>query len=108
MAWQLKQQSSVALSTAEVEFVAAAVGVKELLGVCNLLEEVGVHVELPMSAYVDNQTALKQLADEAMSTAQKHVDGKVKFVRDAVERGIVNPTYVATEEMLANVLTKRA
>ncbi|GMF37860.1 unnamed protein product [Phytophthora fragariaefolia] len=42
--WQVKQQSSVALSTAEVEFVAAAVGAKESLGIKNLLSEIGVQV----------------------------------------------------------------
>ena len=76
----MKQQSDVALPTAEAESVAADVGVKELLGVRNLLEEVGVHVELPMSAYVDNQAAIKQLENEATSSAQKRVDVTVKFV----------------------------
>uniref|UniRef100_A0AAV1TH22 Uncharacterized protein n=1 Tax=Peronospora matthiolae TaxID=2874970 RepID=A0AAV1TH22_9STRA len=50
VAWQVKQQSSLVLSTAKAEFVAAAVGVNELLGVRNLLEEVGVQFELPMKA----------------------------------------------------------
>uniref|UniRef100_A0AAV1U6M1 Reverse transcriptase Ty1/copia-type domain-containing protein n=1 Tax=Peronospora matthiolae TaxID=2874970 RepID=A0AAV1U6M1_9STRA len=53
VAWQVKQQSAVALSTAEDEFVAAAVGVKDLLGVRTLLEEVGVQIELPMKALVN-------------------------------------------------------
>ena len=96
VARQVKQQSSVALSTAEADFVAAAVGVKELLGVRNLLEEVGVHVELPMSACVDNQANIQELVNGATSSAQKHVDVTVKFVRDTVKIGIVNPTYVAT------------
>ena len=55
---------------------------------------------------MDNQVAIKQMGNEATSSAQKNVDVKVKFVRDKVERGIVNPTYVATDDMLADVLTK--
>ena len=53
--WQVKQQSAVALSTAEAEFFATAVGAKELLVVKNLLEEMNVNVSLPMRVMVDNQ-----------------------------------------------------
>ncbi|POM60031.1 mitochondrial protein, partial [Phytophthora palmivora] len=77
--WLVKQQTSVALSTAEAEFVAAAVGVREALGIRNLLEEIGM---------------------------AKHVDVKLKFVRDESSRGIVKPEYVDTKAQLADIFTK--
>ena len=57
--WQVKQQSFVALSTAEAEFVSAAMGVKELLGVKNLLDKIGVGVKMPMRMMMENQAAIK-------------------------------------------------
>ena len=50
----------MALSTAEAEFVAAAVGAKELMRVKNLLEAMNVSMSLPMRMMVDNQAAIKQ------------------------------------------------
>ena len=102
---QVKQQSAVALFTAEVEFVAAAVGAKELLGVKNLLKEMNVSVSLPMRMMVDNQAAIKKIENEATSSAQKHVDVKMKFVRDTSSKGIVKPENVATKEMIVDLLT---
>ncbi|OWY96856.1 hypothetical protein PHMEG_00032766, partial [Phytophthora megakarya] len=46
--WLVRQQRAVALSTAEAEFVAAAVGVREVLGVRNLVEEISLRVKVPM------------------------------------------------------------
>jgi hypothetical protein len=104
--WQVKQQSAVALSTAEAEFVAAAVGGKELLGIRNLLTEIGVQVALPMTMKMDNQAAIKQVQNEATSSAAKHVDVKLKFIRDESDKGVVKPEYVETAKMLADVFTK--
>uniref|UniRef100_A0AAV1UHE8 Polyprotein n=1 Tax=Peronospora matthiolae TaxID=2874970 RepID=A0AAV1UHE8_9STRA len=104
--WQVKQQSSVALSTAEAEFVAAAVGAKELLGVKKLLRQMNVSVKLTMQMMVDNQAAIKQIDNDATSSAQKHVDVKLKFVRDESFKVIVKPEYIATNEMIADRLTK--
>ena len=104
--WQVKQQSAVALSTAEAEFVAAAVGAKELLGIKNLLREIDVSVKLPMQMMVDNQAAINRIDNEATSSAQKHVDVKMKFVRITSFKGIVKPEYIATNEMIADLLTK--
>ncbi|POM80889.1 Retrotransposon Polyprotein [Phytophthora palmivora] len=104
--WQVKHQSSVALSTAEAEFVAAAVGAKELLGVKNLLTEIGMQVAQPMHMMVDNQSAIEQIENETASRSSKHVDEKLKFVRGTSEKGVINPTYVAMSEMLADIFTK--
>ncbi|GMF32010.1 unnamed protein product [Phytophthora fragariaefolia] len=55
---------------------------------------------------IDNQAALKQITSEASSGRAKHVDIKIKFLRDYAERGVVLPTYVGTADMLADLLTK--
>ncbi|POM59010.1 Hypothetical protein PHPALM_36259 [Phytophthora palmivora] len=104
--WLVKQQTSVALSTAEAEFVAAAVGVREALGIRNLLEEIGLSVALPVRVMIDNQAAIKQVENEATSSVAKHVDVKLKYVWDESCRGIVKPEYVDTKAQLADIFTK--
>ncbi|GMF44370.1 unnamed protein product [Phytophthora fragariaefolia] len=61
--WQVKQQSRVALFAAEAEFAAVAVGATEVLGITNLLIEIGVQVKLPMNMIMDNPAAIKQVAE---------------------------------------------
>uniref|UniRef100_A0AAV1VL30 Polyprotein n=1 Tax=Peronospora matthiolae TaxID=2874970 RepID=A0AAV1VL30_9STRA len=104
--WQVENQYSVALSTAESKFVAADFGAKELLGVKNCFREMNVSVKLPIQMMVDNQAAIKQIYNEATSSAQKHVDVKMKFIRDTSSKSIVKPGYIATIEMIADLLTK--
>lgn len=36
----------------------------------------------------------------------KHIDIKYQFIRDMVEKGVLKLRYVATDEQVANVLTK--
>ena len=36
----------------------------------------------------------------------KHIEIKYQFIRDMVEKGVVKLQYVATDEQVANVLTK--
>eukprot|EP00644_Phytophthora_capsici_P002201 jgi/Phyca11/62804/gw1.27.513.1 len=58
----------------EAEFTAASVMATELLGIGQLLEELGVAYAKPMPLRVDNQAALKQLDGESASAKAKHID----------------------------------
>ena len=61
---------------------------------------------MPMRMLIDNQAAIKQIANEATSSSQKHVDVKINLIRDTSEKGMVKPEYMCTKEMLADVITK--
>ena len=104
--WHCKQQKSVALSTTEAEFVSAATGVKEMLGLKELMGELGIPVEMPMVVKVDNQAAIKQIENEASSATAKHVDTKLKFIKDESRRGVIKAEFVGTKENVADLLTK--
>lgn len=62
--WICKKKASVVLSTMEAEFVAASLVTSELLGMCELHDEVGIKVKAPMILHVDNQAAIKQIIGE--------------------------------------------
>lgn len=106
ISWHCKQQSANALSTTEAEFVAAAVGVREMLGVKELLTEISVKVALPMTIKIDNQAAIKQVENEASNSSSKHVDVKHKFVTGASKDGIIKAVYVGSNKNVADLLTK--
>nr|CCA26268.1 polyprotein putative [Albugo laibachii Nc14] len=104
--WHFKKQAAVAQSTAEAEFIAAAVGGREALGLKELYEELAQRVKTPVVLKIDNQTAVKQIENEASSASTKHVDVKLRFLRDYAKKKTVKPTYESTETMVADLLTK--
>ncbi|GMF15396.1 unnamed protein product [Phytophthora fragariaefolia] len=104
--WACKKQSAVALSTAEAEFVAASCGGQELLGLKELLSEIAMQLKLPLTLFMDGQAAIKQIENETSSGRSKHVDIRLKFLRDYTAKKIVGPTYIGTEDMIADLLTK--
>ena len=88
--------------TIEAEFVATSETVRELLGIRDMLGEVGMVPELPMTLYVHKHGAIRQIDGKATSMKEKHIDLRVKFVR----RGVIKAQYVHTDEQLADALTK--
>ncbi|KAE9036156.1 hypothetical protein PR001_g8973 [Phytophthora rubi] len=104
--WFCKKQNSVALPTMEAEFVAASQVASELLGLSELLGELGVVVHEPILMHVDNQAAIKQLEGEDSSGKAKHIDVRVKFVKDFVQKGVIVVEYCESRKMRADLMTK--
>ncbi|KAE9344011.1 hypothetical protein PR003_g8674 [Phytophthora rubi] len=75
-----------AFYTMEAKYTVASVMATELLGVRELLGELGITHDIPMSLCVDNQAALNQLDGEDSSSKAKHIDVRVKFVGALVKR----------------------
>ncbi|DAZ97926.1 TPA: hypothetical protein N0F65_007267 [Lagenidium giganteum] len=90
----------------KAEFAAAAHCAREMLGVRELLEEIGVQVNAPMILWMDNQAAKRQVEGEETSGRAKHIDVKIKFVSDCTKKGIIKPRYVRSEAMPADLLMK--
>ena len=103
--WLSKRQSTVAVSTTEAEYVAAAQATKEALWLRVLLADLGIVVNtFPIRA--DNQSALKLLKNPVVSNRAKHIDVVYHFARERVVKGDVKFDYICTDEMLADMLTK--
>uniref|UniRef100_A0AAV1T532 Integrase catalytic domain-containing protein n=1 Tax=Peronospora matthiolae TaxID=2874970 RepID=A0AAV1T532_9STRA len=104
--WICKKQTGVSLSTMEAEFTSASHVGRELLGLRELLKEIGLPVTEPMSMLMDNQAAIKMLESEGSMASAKHVDVRMKFICDYAKKGIVKPEFVESKLMKADLLTK--
>ena len=104
-AWKSKLQRSVATSTAEAEYMAASAGVKLALPLQQLLGE--LHVDTPpvLPLHEDNDAAAK-MASEVATKRAKHIDVAYHHLRDLVLSGRVSVHRCATQDMLADALTK--
>ena len=103
VSWTSKKQGGVSLSTMDAEFVAVSNQARELLGIREMLNEIG---KMPMVPHVDHQAALKKMAGEASSLKAKQIDVRTKFVCNYARRGIFVSQYVRLEKQLADLLTK--
>ena len=76
------------MSTMEAEFTSAPHVGRELLGLRELVKEIGLHVTEAMSMQMDNQIAIKMLESERSNASVKHVDVRIKFICDDAKKSI--------------------
>ena len=107
VSWSSKLQGLVAQSTTEVEYIAAVKASKEIVWLCNLLEEMGSYVSSPSILHSDNQSAIWVANSPEHHGCMKHLDLRWFWLRDVVDQGVISPVFVPTTEMPADLLTKR-
>ena len=56
--------------------------------------------------YCNNQSGIKLFENPVFHDKSKHIDIKYQYIRDMVEKGVLKLQYVATDEQVADVLTK--
>lgn len=105
ISWSSKLQSTVAQSTCEAEFIAAAHAAKEALWLRDLQAEFRRRVD-PVMMFGDNQGALKLIHHPHAHQRTKHIDVAHRFVQDRVERGELQVEYISTHDMVADCMTK--
>lgn len=106
ISWTSKKQSSVALSSTEAEYIAAAHASQEVVWLMQLLSDLGMPQEGPIKIYEDNQGCLALAQTERVNPRTKHIDVKHHFLRDLQEQGLIELNYCPTEDMTADILTK--
>jgi hypothetical protein len=104
--WKSKAQRSVTLSSAEAEFVALSEAAKDIKFVAQVLESMGIKVELPIVVRVDNVGAIFMSENVSTTSRTRHVDVRYHYVREYVEDGFVRILFVRSEDNLADEFTK--
>jgi hypothetical protein len=105
ISWSSRLQVTVAASTAEAEYMAAASSVKEALWLRTLLSELRL-ISGPVPIMTDNQACLALLKNPLTSQRAKHIDVQYHFARERVVRNEVSFEYIPTSEMVADCMTK--
>jgi hypothetical protein len=105
VSWSSKKQKSIALSTAEAEYVAASACCAQLLWMKQTLRDFGCE-QSKIPLLCDNEGAIK-LADNPVNHSRtKHVDIRHHFLRDHQAKGDIDVQHVRTEFQLADIFTK--
>jgi hypothetical protein len=105
ISWSSRLQQTVAASTTEAEYMAAASATKEGLWLRKLLSEMQLDITI-IDIKADSQSAIKLLKNPVFSMRSKHIDIIYHFARERVIRGEVRFHYIRTDSMVADALTK--
>ena len=106
ISWKSKGQRVVALSSTEAEYMAFSELVREVLYIKQLLEFIGVEVQLPIKLMVDNVGAIYLAKDSTSSGRTKHIDIKYHFCRKYIEDGTISIAFVKTGDNDSDICTK--
>jgi hypothetical protein len=105
VSWTSKKQNSVALSTAEAEYIAVGACCAQilymkqaLLDCCVVLKKVHILCE--------NESAVKLANNLVQHSRIKHIDICHHFLKDHVAKNNISPEGVRTEDQLADIFTK--
>jgi hypothetical protein len=103
--WSSRKQSSVAQSTTEAEYVAAASCCSQLLWITYTMSDFSeeyTHVTL----HCDSTSAISVAKNPVLHSKTKHIEVRYHFLRDNVEKGRITLIHVSTHDQLADIFTK--
>jgi hypothetical protein len=106
VSWSSRKQMSVALSSTEAEYVAAAYASQEAVWLRQLLNDLGEPAVEATRIYEDNQGCIKLATSERINARTKHIDIRHHHLRDLAENGIIELIYCETDKMIADAMTK--
>jgi hypothetical protein len=106
VSWCSRKQSSVALSTAEAEYIALSVAVREAVWLHKLLTDLFDHEMDPTTIHCDNQSCVKLSENPVFHDRSKHIEIKYHYIRDMVQRKTVHMQYLPTHEQIVDIFTK--
>ena len=105
VAWSSKKQNSVALSTAEAEYVATGACCAQLLWMKQTLSDFDCHFSV-IPLLCDNERAMKLANNPVQHSRIKHIDIRHYFLRDHEAKGDIALRHVSTDGQLADIFTK--
>ncbi|KAH9779279.1 hypothetical protein KPL71_007667 [Citrus sinensis] len=105
VSWKASLQSVVALSTTEAEYIALAEAVKEAKWLRGIISELGL-IQDTIPICCDNSSAIQLNRNSKYHERTKYVDVRLHFIREKIERGVVNVVEISTEDNPTDALTK--
>ncbi|GJR79050.1 retrovirus-related pol polyprotein from transposon TNT 1-94 [Tanacetum coccineum] len=105
VSWSSKKQDCTLMSSAKAEYVSLSACCAQVLWLRTQLTDYGFHFDkIPM--YYDLKAAIAISCNPVQHSRTKHIDVRYHFIKEQVEKGIVELFFVGTEYQLADLFTK--
>jgi hypothetical protein len=105
VSWLSKKQNSIALSTAEVEYISAGSCCAQLLWMKATLNDFGI-IFKNVPLFCDNESAIKMTQNPVQHSRTKQIDIRHHFIRDHQQKGDICIQGIGIEDQLADIFTK--
>ena len=105
VSWSSKKQDCTSMFFAEAEYVSLTACCAQVLWLRTQLTYYGFNFDR-IPVYYDSQAAIAISYNPVQHSRTKHIDVRYHFVKDQVEKGIVELFFVGTEYQLADLFTK--
>jgi hypothetical protein len=108
VAWSMKMQPCVALSTTEAELYTISAGVCQALYMWKLFPPLSLPIDLPICIFNNNQLAIAIIHSKGgnFHSAKKQYNVHVKHAHNSLSDGQITLSYCPTEQLPANILMK--
>ncbi|KAH9657298.1 Integrase catalytic domain-containing protein [Citrus sinensis] len=105
VSWKASLEPVVALSTIEAEYIALVEAVKEAKWLSGIVSELGLNQDtIPVCC--NSSSAIQLSKNSKCHERTKHVDIRLHFIREEIERGAIDVVRISTEDNPADALTK--
>jgi hypothetical protein len=105
ISWSSKKENSIALSTAEAEYIATGSCCTQILWIKATLNYFGIKFKnVPLIC--DNESAIKLINNPVQHARTKHIDAYHHFIRDHQQKGNNCIKSVGTKDQLVDIFTK--
>ena len=112
--WKSKMQTTIALSTAEAEYVALSQGLRDTIPILRLMNEISRNMPKVLKAktsikckvYEDNQAAIAMATSPKVTQRAKHISTKVHHFKQYIRDKTIPVIHIATHRQIADIFTK--
>ncbi|CAL1376492.1 unnamed protein product [Linum trigynum] len=106
ISWRCKKQDRVSKSSTEAEYRSMSEVSSELVWLQRLLMDLGVNCTTPMRLFGDNTSAIRIANNPVLHDRTKHIETHVHYIRQLIQEGVIQLSYLSTEDQTADLLTK--
>nr|GEW03036.1 copia protein [Tanacetum cinerariifolium] len=103
--WSAKKQQSVAMSSAEAEYVDAAGCCASIIWMKSQLSDYDIHYNI-VPIFCDNTSSISISNNPVLYSRTKHIDIRYHVTRDHILKGDIELHFIPTEYQLADIFTK--
>lgn len=100
------KQTTISLSSTEVEYIAAATTTCEAIWLKKVLIDLKQESKYATTIYCDNLYTIAITKNPVFHNHTKHIDIKYNFIRDYVAKGEIQIKFCITNEQLVDIFTK--
>ncbi|GJY49318.1 hypothetical protein Tco_0439274 [Tanacetum coccineum] len=103
--WMSKKQTALAISTTEAEYMSARKACQQALWMKQALVDYEVKLN-DVLVLCDNKGAIDLSKNPILHSRTKHIEIRHHFLRDNIQKGNISIEKVASEDNIADILTK--